>query len=291
MSASAASTVVNAAQKASTFANNTVETARFDVLKEPLGFIKIVQFFMALLAFAIAVNGASNLIFTVNCVPTSTTATGTTQQPGYTQYSSSYSYPYNLNGVNFQPIDNGGCTQSQRRPLDRNVITNESNNIVSSAQFFVFVGVMAFIYAIAFFVVYVFFRHKYNNIVYFPLFDFAFTALWALFWFCSSVAWAKAITDIQNYTDPNSIISSLPACKNWTCAANMAPTYANIIVSCILGFGNWILWSGDVWFVLKETGWYKARKQLQQQQQNVTNNPISPNDINITAHYNPNNRI
>ena len=44
MSTSAAATVVSAAQKATTFANNTVETARFEALKEPLGFIKILQF-------------------------------------------------------------------------------------------------------------------------------------------------------------------------------------------------------------------------------------------------------
>jgi len=59
----------------------------------------------------------------------------------------------------------------------------------------------------------------------------------------------------------------------------------------VLGFGNLILWAGNVWFVLKETTWYKTRKELQQQERNVTNNPISTNDINITAHYNPNNRI
>ena len=56
----------------------------------------------------------------------------------------------------------------------------------------------------------------------------------------------------------------------------------------ILGFGNLVLWAGDVWFVLKETSWYKTKQQLEQQQQNQTNNPISTNDINITAHYNPN---
>ena len=51
---------------------------------------------MALLAFAIAVNGASTLAFTVNCVPSTqtTTGSGTTPSPGYTQYSASFSYPY-----------------------------------------------------------------------------------------------------------------------------------------------------------------------------------------------------
>jgi hypothetical protein len=79
-----------------------------------------------------------------------------------------------------------------------------------------------------------------------------------------------------------------------SCFAAYYPTYANIIVSCILGFGNLVLWIGDVWFVLKETSWYKTRQSLrqqQQQQQQMPNNPISPNDINISARYNPNDKI
>jgi hypothetical protein len=60
-----------------------------------------------------------------------------------------------------------------------------------------------------------------------------------------------------------------------------------------LGFANLVLWIGNIWFVLKETSWYKTRKQLQQQQQNFTNNPISASNINIqaSAQYNQNNRI
>ena len=127
------------------------------------------------------------------------------------------------------------CAQgSNPKPADRQVITDQSNNIVSSAQFFVFVGVTSFIYSLVFFVIYVFFRHKYNNIVFFPLADFAFTAVWAFFWFCASVAWAKAITDIQNYTDPDGIIKSFSrACGNGGCNTQSSPTYANIIVSCV----------------------------------------------------------
>jgi hypothetical protein len=105
------------------------------------------------------------------------------------------------------------------------------------------------------------------------------------------------VTDIQTYTNPEKIITMLPkACPNGmnACTAVYYPTYANIIVSCILGFGNIVLWVGDVWFVLKETSWYKTRQSLrqqQQQQQQMPNNPISPNDINISARYNPNDKI
>jgi len=287
MSTSAATTVVNAANKATSFANQTVETARFDVIKEPLGFIKIVQFFMALLAFSIAVNGTSDLYFTVNCNAVTTSAPNTTvSATGFLVYKAIFSYPYDLKDSKFEAQNS--CPSP--RQLDRYTVTDEGNNIQSSAQFFVFVGVMAFIYSFAFFFVYLFALQKYHNIVYLPLFDFGFTVVWALFWFIGSCAWGKAITDIQNYTDPEQIIASLDACSTG-CHTRASPTYANIVVSCILGFGNWILWSGDVWFVLKETTWYKTRKEMQAQQQNQTNNPIGASDVNISAHYNPSNRI
>ncbi len=73
MSASAAATVANAARKTTNFANQvfekfyaqtsffanfkkawlfkTVETARFDVIKEPLGFVKILQFVSEMFAY------------------------------------------------------------------------------------------------------------------------------------------------------------------------------------------------------------------------------------------------
>jgi hypothetical protein len=48
---------------------------------------------------------------------------------------------------------------------------------------------------------------------------------------------------------------------------------------------------GNTWFVLKETTWYKTRKQIQEAARQQTANPISPNDITISAHYDPNNRF
>jgi hypothetical protein len=59
----------------------------------------------------------------------------------------------------------------------------------------------------------------------------------------------------------------------------------------ILGFGNIVLWVGNCWFVLKETTWYKTRKQIQEAARQQTSNPISTNDITISAHYDPNNKF
>jgi hypothetical protein len=295
--------VANAARKTTNFANQTVETARIDVLKEPLGFVKILQFVLALLAFAIACNGSSAVFISVQCQLTSSNlTTASTPASLKTQlYKASYGYPYDLTDAKL--FATTSCPSGQKpKTLDQSTICTETHNIVSSAQFFVFVGVMSFLYSFAFIIIYVFFRHKYNNIVYFPLVDFGFTVIFALFWFCGSIAWAKAVDDIQSYTNPEKIITNQKlACPPDACYPSYYPTYANIIVAAIIGFGNLVLWIGDVWFVLKETSWFKTRRNLRQAQSQQVNNPIqstatnanpvSIGDISISARYNPNDKI
>lgn len=279
-SASAAASVVSAANKAQNFANQTVENGRFEAIKEPIGFIKIVQFFMAILAFAIAVNGSSSLALNAKCQ-------GAAADNKFVTFEASYKYPYDLTGVPF--VRTTSCPEGSSAPkLDRDTLTKEGYNIKSSAEWFVFVGVTSFLYSLAMLVVYVFMKHKYDNIVYLPLIDFVVTVLFALCWFIADIAWAKAISDIQHHTNTENVISSLestcPKIGNSSsrdCQIKTYASYGSIIISCIIGFCNLILWAGNIWFVLKETTWYKTRQQLRQQQQNITNNPISASGSNV----------
>ena len=66
----------------------------------------------------------------------------------------------------FAPVSTQACPTILDSPP---VISSNGYNIVSSAGFFVFTGVMAFLYSLAFGIIYVFFKHKYDNLVYLPL--------------------------------------------------------------------------------------------------------------------------
>ena len=141
------------------------------------------------MAFAIACNGGSAVFINVPCVVTQTststpnpitqpsnitiisTTTTTTSKQGLQQFKASYGYPYDLTDDGLNPITSGSltCPSGQVPKLEQPTITTSTYNIVSSAQFFVFVGVMSFLYSIAFTIIYVFLRHKYNNIVFIPL--------------------------------------------------------------------------------------------------------------------------
>ena len=52
----------------------------------------------------------------------------------------------------------------------------------------------------------------------------------------------------------------------------LAGVYANIIVSVMFGFLNFVLWIGSAWFIYKETKFFKSRRAQEQQQ-------TQPNDF------------
>lgn len=56
----------------------------------------------------------------------------------------------------------------------------------------------------------------------------------------------------------------------------LAGTYANVTVSVIFGFLNFLLWICSVWFIYKETKFFKIRSAQQQQ-------PPQNNFANIAA--------
>lgn len=80
-----------------------------------------------------------------------------------------YAVLNSLRNSNLQQM--GSCQSGGSVPAfgAQTTITLASTNIVSSAQFFVFTGVTAFLYSLFMGVVYVFFRQKYSNMVFFSL--------------------------------------------------------------------------------------------------------------------------
>uniref|UniRef100_A0A3Q2CQA0 Synaptoporin b n=1 Tax=Cyprinodon variegatus TaxID=28743 RepID=A0A3Q2CQA0_CYPVA len=104
-----------------------------------------------------------------------------------------FGYPFRLQQVHF------------RAPLCeamREEVVFLNGDFSAAAQFFVTVGVLAFLYSLLATVVYVFYQNKY----------------------------------LKNNRGPL-VVSD---------------------ISTVFGFVNVVLWSGNIWFVFKETGWYKT---------------------------------
>lgn len=117
--------------------------------------------------------------------------------------------------------------------------------------------------------------------------DFLVTVVFSFMWLVSSCCWAKTLSDIKAATNPTQVLLLISACRapENKCTATQEPVWSRLNISVVgtqltstgtqnwikwaiyshpffclqvFGFINVILWVGNIWFVFKETGWYKT---------------------------------
>uniref|UniRef100_A0A4X2KY90 MARVEL domain-containing protein n=1 Tax=Vombatus ursinus TaxID=29139 RepID=A0A4X2KY90_VOMUR len=208
-------------------------------LKEPLGFIKILQWVAAIFSFATCGGFKGKTSFKASC-------------PGQTKnetIEAAFAYPFRLNQVSLHE------TATQDPPCD---VTWSSYFLIgdfsSSAQFYVTFAVLVFLYCIAALVLYIGYMNLYRESRKIPFTDFVITLIAAFLWLVSTSAWAKAVTDIKMTTGEN-LIGQIDSCNNKgvQCSSGSVTNMGSLNVSVIFGFLNMILWGGNAWFVYKET--------------------------------------
>ncbi|XP_039366374.1 synaptophysin isoform X1 [Mauremys reevesii] len=216
-----------------------VAGGQFRMLKEPLGFLKLLEWLFAIFAFATCGTYSGEFRLSVECVNKSESDLNIEVEFGY---------PFRLHQVYFDvPACKG--TEVQRIFL--------IGDYSSSAEFFVTIAVFAFLYSLAATVVYLFMENKYRENNKGPMIDFVVTAIFAFMWLVSSCAWAKGLSDVKLATDPDNVIEGLDVCKKEgnTCKELKDPVISGLNTSVVFGFLNLVLWTGNLWFVFKETGW------------------------------------
>ncbi|KAJ7304168.1 hypothetical protein JRQ81_011698 [Phrynocephalus forsythii] len=205
-------------------------------LKEPLGFIKLLQWIFSIFAFATCGGYSGKTVLLLRC-------------PNHNfSVVTNFAYPFRLNKVTIGPFDAKTCNASW----------NESVFLVgdfsSSAQFFVTFAVLVFLYCMAALVLYVGYLHLYRGAGKLPMLDFVITVVVAFLWLVSTSAWAKALTDIKRSTGPSMIDGMEPCMKDQNiCHFDEQRSLGSLNVSVVIGFLNLILWAGNAWFVYKET--------------------------------------
>lgn len=210
-------------------------------LKEPLGFIRILEWVFAIFAFATAGGYCGATHFSGTCPGNQSTKDwDVTIGFCYPFRLYSYSYTYSV------PSCNGS------------VITGFlQGDFSSSAEFFVCVGVFGFLYCTATLILYLGYQSVYRQSARGPMIDLVVTALFAFLWLVSSSAWGKGLTDIKWSTSPEFLMEQ---CKPG-CQAGDFPSMGRLNASVIFGFLNLILWVGNCWFIYKETSFHKDPNQ------------------------------
>ncbi|KAL1790876.1 synaptophysin 1 [Sigmodon hispidus] len=207
-------------------------------LKEPLGFIKVLEWFASIFAFATCGGFKGKTEIQASCP----------SKPGDNKtVTATFGYPFRLNQASFHAPPNVNVCEVKWE--DQVLIGDYS----SSAQFYVTFAVFVFLYCIAALLLYVGYTNLYRDSRKLTMIDFIVTLVAAFLWLVSSSAWAKALTDIKIATG-HSIIGELEPCRSKvSCHFVSVTSMGSLNVSVIFGFLNMILWGGNAWFVYKET--------------------------------------
>jgi len=238
---------------------NTAMNTR--VFKEPRGFMRCVEWFFAIVAFACCCDFSTYIEYSVTC-------RNETQKPDVKNVTHEFSYPFQLDHMPAQEVKCGTQTKSMQLFGD----------FSSDAQFFVFTGVISFLGTMATLAIYVFLSEKYfSESKKWPMFDFCFTAIVAIFWLSASAAWANGVINMKYAANPNNwlfeegdsicerqdgnfVVTSVTGCD-----IKYTGNYKKANISIIVGFLNFFLWASNLWFLYKETSWFSGAGSQQPQ--------------------------
>ncbi|XP_030077754.1 synaptophysin-like protein 2 [Microcaecilia unicolor] len=209
-------------------------------LEEPLGFIKVLEWLFAIFAFGSCGSYSGETAATVRC----------NIDKNMTAISVQFGYPFRLYQQRYEmPL----CEEAGKR------ILHLSGDFSSSAEFFVTMGVFAFLYTMAALGLYLCFHDLYTKNRNLPIVDFCVTGAFTFLWLVAASAWGKGLMDVKIATHPSSLIAAMPVCHlhKAVCNAGAIPSLGLANISVLFGFLNFLLWAGNCWFVFKETAWYK----------------------------------
>nr|XP_032825530.1 uncharacterized protein LOC116951167 [Petromyzon marinus] len=167
--------------------------------------------------------------------------------------------------------------------------------VVPSARLLVAVGVVSLLYSLCATVATIFYQRNYLRNNRGPKIDVSVSLALSLLWLLASCLWAASLAELRASLQPAHLGALVPACRAASAAAaaagrdppaaappqplpagmaaaargaggtggvgrsrcewRSAPTLSSLVVAAVFGFINWLLWTGNVWFVYKETGW------------------------------------
>lgn len=209
-----------------------------NVLKEPRGFIRVLQFVFAIVGFATTTSFSGSFGFTVKCANSTLEAASVSKD---------ISYPFRLD---HEKLEMKAC--------GNDYLLRFIGDYSSDSQFFVTSGVLAMLYSLGVLAFYSLMDTLYKADKRIPLMDFWITTGGAVFWLSASAAWASGLNSLKYAADPANIAPLQDICKINECESYFAANFADLNISIIIGFLNFFLWTVNLWFLYKETSWFLA---------------------------------
>uniref|UniRef100_H3DMB8 Synaptophysin-like 1 n=1 Tax=Tetraodon nigroviridis TaxID=99883 RepID=H3DMB8_TETNG len=136
-----------------------------------------------------------------------------------------FHYPFRLAQV---PLVAGNATICNRSVSATHLVGDSS-----SAEFFVGVATVCFLYSMLALLVYLGYMHVYKDSDFGPMFDFLITASLVFLWLVCSSAWAKGLQNVKDATGTEGISSTLAVCSNLTCQVTEFASLRTLNISVI----------------------------------------------------------
>jgi len=217
--------------------SSVVSSVNLEVLKVPLGFIRVLQLPFLILALA-SINGW-HLTLEYTCDATNATRKG----------------PYEVDTFNFNSVMIQNCTDDSM-PL-------YPASYTANCGFFVFTAVISLLFVFAMLFIYMILWAMYESDIRFPKADFVGTAVLLLGWVIATLAWWSGEGGVSARTSTEALNSRL---KDFCfdCTTTSAAHNGGILIAVIAGWALVMLFAADLWFTYKETIWFRNRHQQQQ---------------------------
>lgn len=238
---------------------------KLEAFKEPRGFIRLLELVFTMLAFSFCAGFSSRMEFVAECEIKS----GNETKMGNLTFSTSYSYPFALDYFPNVTVDTKIC---QVTPDAEYV--SWPGDYSSDAKFYVFIGVVSWLFCIATTLFYGFNNEGYLDNKSYPLYDMVVSIMLSFFFLASASAWAHSLSGLKWSSDPESwIYTSNDAllCKKSPensyiqtavkrCFTTFSGTFAGGNVSVLIGFLNCFLFGANVYYLFKETRFYNGNQ-------------------------------
>ena len=240
------------------------------LLKEPLGFIRFLEWVFAIAAFATCANFTTQTKYQIQCKAANDGLNGSDSCFNI-RVKQQIRYPFNLDDIPHDLINMHTNTNfSDNCTLDTSENIHHPGDYHFNAELFVLTGVLSWIVATAYLLVYACWPHLYvssNSKA--PIADFCTALMIAVFWLVASSVWAHGLIGLKGLSDEDWLESN-PSSP----CAHTNGTFTNVrIIDCFwrnrgfyggadasvwLGFLNCFLWICNLWFIFKETSWHST---------------------------------
>jgi len=259
-----------------------LQQANLDVVKEPRGFIRCLELLFAIVAFSTLANFSTEIAINIICKSNHPGQVGPENtDSSFHQFIRDVVYPFKVNQI--KPIDleaegpEGICGIKQWNVTDAGSTVSSKitflGDFSSDAEFFVFTGVISFLYSLVSLLIYVWYPSLYQdpkkrN----PKVDFLVSTVLAMFWLAGAAAWANGLGGLKWSCDTSNWLDRVSVCTKTSnthahhqylypkiedCKGS-AGSFGGATSAVLLGFLNFFLWTGNLWYLYKETAWFRG---------------------------------